>query len=283
MGHESVGEIIKLGNEVTNLKIGDIVAFPAGLHNACGKCYFCINEEEVFCENATFTSSRGYGTMQDECIEKASFCVKVPDGVNLAQACVITCAGLTVYKGLKIAQPKQGDFVAIYCIGGLGNIAIEYAKNIFKTKVIAIGSNKKSLEIAKEKGADYIINWKEENVDYAIKKITNNGVAVALVTSSTSDQFEMAYRNLKSVGKLIAIGLPKAKLEIDIIDLVLTAKQIIGTLVGTRKDLEESLDYFSKGLINPDLVVEPLIKAPEYFKLMEENKLHTRIVFDFNK
>ncbi|ATZ20717.1 zinc-binding dehydrogenase [Mesoplasma coleopterae] len=285
VGHESIHKIIRVGDHVTNLEVGDYVAFPAGLHDACGTCKFCLKGEEVFCENAVFTTSpkRG-GTMQEYTIESADFCTKVSANVDLGKACIITCAGITVYKGLKIANLKPGEFVAIYGIGGLGNVAIEYAKNVFNAKVIAVGSNPESLKIAKSKGADYVINWKETNLVEEINKITDNqGVDVALVTSSTATLYKQLFNTVSRLGRIIPIGISNETIEMGLPDLVLNGKQILGSLIGTRKDLEESLQALYDGKVNPEFEYKPLSHAPKYFKLMQEFKLHKRIVFDCSK
>ncbi|AOG60838.1 alcohol dehydrogenase, propanol-preferring [Spiroplasma helicoides] len=284
VGHESVGEVVEVGAKVSDLKVGDYVAGPAGLRGACGECKYCKRGEEVFCDEVIFTGARGYGTMQDYTVEKAKFSIKLPKDVNLPQACIITCAGITVYKGFKLANPIAGDTVAIFGIGGLGNVAIEYAKNVFGMKVIAVGSNEGSLQIAKEKGADLVINWKTQDVDKMIQDFTNNqGLDLAMVTSSTLPQFEMAYRNLGKIGKLCSIGLPVGKLPVDILDVTLGQKTVYGSLIGTRQDLIESLQALYDKKVNPDLRVEPIEKAEEFFELMDQNKLHQRIVFDLTK
>ncbi|MCL6428610.1 alcohol dehydrogenase [Spiroplasma sp. JKS002669] len=284
VGHETVAQVVEVGKDVTNVKVGDAVAFPAGLHNACGKCKNCLKGEEVFCDNAEFVMSETKsGTMQDYSIEKGSFCTVVPKNIDLAKACVITCAGLTVYKALKVADVQENDYLAIYGIGGLGQVAIEYAKNVFKAKVIAIGSNLESLKIAKDKGADFIINWKSENVDERIKEITNNkGFDQVLFTSSSAQLLENSIKNLAKLGKITVVGLDRADFNVNIADLVLNGKQILGSLVGTRQDLVEALDAFEKGLVNPEINIEPIAKAPEYFKLMNQGKLFKRIVFKYD-
>ncbi|AKU79998.1 zinc-binding dehydrogenase [Spiroplasma turonicum] len=283
IGHESIGKVLKVGEGVNKLKVGDLVGFPAGLHGACGSCYYCKNNDEVFCEQAEYTTERGYGTMQDLSIEREDYCIKLPDNIDLGAACIATCAGITVYKGFKSSKIKEGSIVAIFGIGGLGNVAVEYAKNFYKAKVIAIGSNKDSLEIAKNKGADYVINWKEENFKEKLYSISPRGVDVSLVTSSTSEQFKMAYETLSPTGQLIAIGLPPENLEINIPDLVIGGKQIIGSLIGNRNDLKECFDHLVKKIFNPEYEIVNIEEAPKYFKLMKDNKLFKRIVFNFNK
>ncbi|QGS51465.1 alcohol dehydrogenase catalytic domain-containing protein [Spiroplasma tabanidicola] len=284
VGHESLGEVVQVGANVKDLKVGDYVAGPAGLRGACQKCKYCLRGEEVFCDEVVFTGQRGYGTMQDYTVEKAAYSIKVPKDTDLAAACIITCAGITVYKGFKLANPIKGDTVAIFGIGGLGNVAIEYAKNVFGLKVIAVGSNEKSLEIAKQKGADLIINWKQDDVDKKIKDFTNGvGLDLAMVTSSTLPQFELAYRNLGKLGKLCSIGLPAGKLETDILDITLGQKMVYGSLVGTRQDLREALEALYEKKVNPDFEVKSINEAEKYFELMDQNKLHTRIVFDLTK
>ncbi|QBQ07244.1 alcohol dehydrogenase, propanol-preferring [Spiroplasma gladiatoris] len=284
VGHESIGEVVEIGKNVKDLQVGDYVVGPAGIRGACEECKYCLRGEEVFCSEGIFIDKRGYGTMQEYTIEKANFSIKVPKNIDLASACIITCAGLTVYKGFKLANTIKNDIVAIYGIGGLGNIAIEYAKNVFGLKVIAIGSNEDSLKIAKEKGADLIINWKKQNVESEINKFTNNqGVDLAMVTSSTIEQFSLALKSLAPLGKLCSIGLPNKDLNINILDLTFGQKTIYGSLIGTRQDLKEALQALYDNKVHPDFEIKSIDKAEKYFELMNENKLFKRIVFDFSK
>lgn len=283
VGHENVGHIVKVGKNVTNVKIGDNVAFAAGLHNACGKCKFCLAGEEVFCDEVRFGPVQSEGTMQKYTVEKGAFCTKLPDNIDLPKASVVTCAGVTVYKALKIAHIRLGEWVAIYGIGGLGNMAIEYAKNVFQAKVIAVGSNKDSLAIAKVKGADAIINWKEQDLATEISKITDGkGVDVALQTSSSIKLFQQSYDTLGKMGRLSIVGLPSSgALQVPIYDLIMNGKQVLGSLIGTRQDLIEAIGYLAEGKVNPELEVVSIDEAEKYFKLMSEGKLFKRIVFDF--
>lgn len=260
------------------------MANAAGLHNACGKCKFCLAKEEVFCDEVRFGPVQSEGTMQKYTVEKSDFCIKLPDNINLPKASVVTCAGLTVYKALKIAHIKPGEWVAIYGIGGLDNMAIEYAKNVFQAQVIAVGSNKDSLAIAKTKGADAIINWKEQDLAIEISKITNGrGVDVALQTSSSIKLFQQSYDTLGKMGRLSVVGLPSSgSLQIPIYDLVMGGKQVLGSLIGPRQDLIEALDYLAQGKVNPELEVVSIDEAEKYFKLMSQGRLPKRIVFEFH-
>ena len=137
-------------------------ASVAWFYQGCGHCEYCVSGNETLCR---LVKNAGYsvdGGMAEECIVVADYAVKVPDGLDSFAASSITCAGVTTYKAVKISDIKPGQWIAIYGLGGLGNLALQYAKNVFNAKVIAIDVNDGQLEFAKQIGADLAINSKRK-------------------------------------------------------------------------------------------------------------------------
>uniref|UniRef100_UPI00258C8871 alcohol dehydrogenase AdhP n=1 Tax=uncultured Pseudomonas sp. TaxID=114707 RepID=UPI00258C8871 len=153
LGHEGIGVVQDVGPGVTSLKPGDR-ASVAWFYEGCGHCEYCTSGNETLCrqvKNAGYTVDGG---MAEACIVKADYSVKVPEGLSSAAASSITCAGVTTYKAVKTSNIRPGQWIAIYGLGGLGNLALQYAKNVFNAKVIAIDVNEEQLRFATEMGAD---------------------------------------------------------------------------------------------------------------------------------
>ncbi|WP_286007204.1 alcohol dehydrogenase catalytic domain-containing protein, partial [Ligilactobacillus aviarius] len=137
IGHEGIGRVEQIGKEVTGLKVGDRVSI-AWLAGACGRCEYCVTGRETLCRSVQNAGYNMDGAMAEECIIRGDFAVKVPEKLDPIQASSITCAGVTTYKALKTSGIRPGQWVAIYGCGGLGNLAIQWAKNVFKTHVLAV-------------------------------------------------------------------------------------------------------------------------------------------------
>lgn len=137
LGHEGIGIVEKVGPGVTSLKPGDR-ASVAWFFEGCGHCEYCNSGNETLCRSVKNAGYTVDGGMAEECIVTADYAVKVPDGLDSAAASSITCAGVTTYKAVKVSHIKPGQWIAIYGLGGLGNLALQYAKNVFNAKVIAV-------------------------------------------------------------------------------------------------------------------------------------------------
>ena len=169
LGHEGIGKVIEVADDVTALKVGDRVSI-AWMYAACGRCEYCTSGRETLCrdvQNAGYTVD---GAMAEEVIVNANYAVKVPDDLDPAAASSITCAGVTTYKAVKVSKIKPGQWIGIFGIGGLGNLALQYAKNVFNAKVVAFDISDDKLNFAKELGADAVVNTKNQDAT----EIVNN-------------------------------------------------------------------------------------------------------------
>ena len=154
--------------------------------------------------------------MSDYALVTADYTVKVPEGLNQAQASSITCAGVTTYKAIKEAKVEPGQWVAIYGAGGLGDLAIQYAKKVFNARVVAVDINQDKLELAKESGADLVVNGKEvEDVAGYIQEKTG-GTHSAVVTAVSKVAFNQAVDRVRAGGTVVAVGLPSEYMELSI-------------------------------------------------------------------
>ncbi|MBJ9986909.1 alcohol dehydrogenase AdhP [Acinetobacter sp. S40] len=280
-GHEGVGEVIEIGAGITHLKVGDKVGIP-WLYSACGHCDHCYAGWETLCKEQQNSGYSVNGSFAEYCLADGEYVGVIPEGVDLLEIAPILCAGVTVYKGLKMTEAKTGDWVAISGIGGLGHVAVQYAKTM-GFNVVAIDVDDSKLALAKELGADVTINAIKSDVKQEVTKATGEGCHGVLVTAVSPKAFEQAVSIVRRGGTMVLNGLPPGKFDLSIFDMVLDGITVRGSIVGTRLDLKEALDIAARGKVKAHISVEPLENINDIFDRMEHGKIDGRIVIDFNK
>lgn len=279
IGHEGIGVVSKVADDVTSLKVGDRVSI-AWFFEGCGVCEYCITGQETFCRSVKNAGFSVDGAMAEQCIVTADYAVKVPDGLDSYQASSVTCAGVTTYKAVKVSGIKAGQWIVIFGVGGLGNLAVQYAKKVFNAKVIAVDINDDKLQLAKEVGADKIYNSaKIEDVAAKIQEDVG-GAYAAIVTAVSKVAFNQAVNSLRATGKVVAVGLPPETMDLSIVKTVLDGIEVIGSLVGTRQDLIEAFQFAADGLVVPVVHKRALSEVNEIFAEMEAGKIQGRMVVD---
>jgi propanol-preferring alcohol dehydrogenase len=219
--------------------------------------------------------------MAEECIVVADYSVKVPDGLDSAAASSVTCAGVTTYKAVKVSNIRPGQWIAIYGLGGLGNLALQYAKNVFNARVIAVDINDDQLQFAREMGADLVINSRNEDAAKVIQEKVG-GAHAAVVTAVAKAAFNSAVDALRAGGRLVAVGLPPEAMSLDIPRLVLDGIEVVGSLVGTRQDLVEAFEFAAQGKVVPKVTLRPIEDINEIFDEMQQGKIKGRMVIDLS-
>ncbi|MGB8385806.1 MAG: zinc-dependent alcohol dehydrogenase [Dermatophilaceae bacterium] len=243
-GHEGIGIIEKLGPGVTTRSIGDRVAI-AWLGYACGLCRYCINGQETLCEQQRNSGYSVNGAFAEYTVAPADFATPVPNGVSPLDAAPLTCAGVTTYKAIKVAGTAPAETVAVFGVGGLGHLALQYAR-IFGGFVVGVDVEEHKLAMAKELGADHVVNAREDDPVEAIQALGGADVAVALAASPQS--FDQAFRSLRRGGRLVCVALPAdGTITLPIFDTVLNGKSVIGSIVGTRNDLADVFALHAAG------------------------------------
>lgn len=281
LGHEGIGIVTEIAPDVTSLKVGDRVSV-AWFFQGCGMCEYCTTGRETLCRTVKNAGYSVDGGMAEQCIVTADYAVKVPEGLDPAQASSITCAGVTCYKAIKEAHLEPGQWIAIYGAGGLGNLAVQYAKKVFNAHVIAVDINNDKLELAKEVGADVIINGLEvEDVPGYIKEVTGGGTHSTVVTAVSKVAFNQAIDSVRAGGYVVAVGLPSEYMDLSIVKTVLDGIKVVGSLVGTRKDLEEAFHFGAMGLVVPVVQKRPVEDAEAVFDEMAAGTIQGRMVLDF--
>jgi alcohol dehydrogenase, propanol-preferring len=275
-GHEGVGIVTELGSAVTEVALGDRVAMP-WLGYACGECDYCVSGWETLCEsqeNMGYSIDGGFG---EYATAYARYVVKVPDGIDPFDAAPLTCAGVTTYKAVKVAGTRSSDLVAVFGVGGLGHLAIQYAA-IAGGRVIAVDLLDEKLELARELGAEFTVNASKEDPIAAIQALGGADQAIALAVSPRA--FEQAYGTLRRGGKLVFVALPaENNVTIPIFETVLNGITIAGSIVGTRTDLREVFELHGAGKTRVIREVRPLSRVNESIADVEAGRVAARIVF----
>ena len=283
LGHEGIGIVKEIGADVRSLQVGDRVSV-AWFFEGCGHCEYCVSGNETFCREVKNAGYSVDGGMAEEAIVVADYAVKVPDGLDPIEASSITCAGVTTYKAIKVSGVKPGDWQVIFGAGGLGNLAIQYAKNVFGAKVSAVDINQDKLNLAKKIGADVIINSGDVNPVDEIKKITGGlGVQSAIVCAVARIAFEQAVASLKPMGKMVAVALPNTEMTLSVPQVVFDGVEVAGSLVGTRLDLAEAFQFGAEGKVKPIVATRKLEEINDIIDEMKAGKIEGRMVIDFTK
>ena len=280
LGHEGIGIVKEIAPDVKSLKVGDRVSV-AWFFEGCGACEYCTTGRETLFRTVKNSGYSVDGGMAEQCIVIADYAVKVPEGLDPAQASSITCAGVTTYKAIKEAQLQPGQWTVIFGAGGLGNLAIQYAKKVFNAHVVAVDINNDKLVLAKEVGADIVINGHEVEDVAALIQEKTGGAHSAVVTAVSKVAFNQAVDSVRACGRVVAVGLPSEMMDLSIVKTVLDGIQVIGSLVGTRKDLEEAFQFGAEGLVVPVVQKRPVSDAVDVFDEMEAGTIQGRMVLDF--
>ncbi|WP_295505210.1 alcohol dehydrogenase AdhP [uncultured Streptococcus sp.] len=280
LGNEGIGIVKEIAPDVKSLTVGDRVSV-AWFFEGCGACEYCTTGRETLCRTVKNAGYSVDGGMAEQCIVTADYAVKVPEGLDPAQASSITCAGVTTYKAIKEAQLQPGQWTVIFGAGGLGNLAVQYAKKVFNAHVVAVDINNDKLALAKEVGADIVINGHEVEDVAALIQEKTGGAHSAVVTAVSKVAFNQAVDSVRAGGRVVAVGLPSEMMDLSIVKTVLDGIQVIGSLVGTRKDLEEAFQFGAEGLVVPVVQKRPVSDAVDVFDEMEAGTIQGRMVLDF--
>jgi len=275
-GHEGTGHVVRLGSNVTMLKEGDAVGVP-WLHDACGHCTYCETGWETLCEQQHNTGYSVNGCYAEYVVAPAAFVGLLPPHADLFAMAPILCAGVTTYKGLKETEARPGEWVAISGIGGLGHVAVQYAKAM-GLNVVAIDVADEKLVLARESGADILVNATAPDAAEAVRQATQGGVHGVLVTAPSPPAFRQAIDMTRRKGTVVLVGLPPGDFPTPIFDLVLKRITLRGSIVGTRADLAEAIALATSHRIRAHYVKESLSNINEVFRKLEAGQISGRVV-----
>ncbi|NNM76447.1 alcohol dehydrogenase AdhP [Sphingomonas sp. ID1715] len=274
-GHEGAGYVAALGAGVRDLKEGDAVGAP-WLHDACGHCEYCTAGWETLCERQRNTGYGVDGGFAEYVVAPAAFLGRLPRDADMVRMAPILCAGVTTYKGLKETEARPGEWVVISGIGGLGHVAVQYAKAM-GLHVLAVDVAGDKLALASRLGADATVECTAPDAVEQAQRITGGGAHGVLVTAVSTGAFAQALGMARRKGTVALVGLPPGDFPTPIFDVVLKRLTIRGSIVGTRKDLEEAIAFAAEGRIVPNVEEKPLEAINDVFARMKAGKIDGRI------
>ena len=278
-GHEGVGFVSAVGKGVKHVKEGDRVGVP-WLYTACGCCRHCLGGWETLCEQQQNTGYSVNGGFADYVVADPNYVGHLPDNVGFIEIAPVLCAGVTVYKGLKVTDTKPGDWVVISGIGGLGHMAVQYAKAM-GMNVAAVDIDDEKLAFARKLGATVTVNAATDpNPAATIKRETDGGAQGVLVTAVGRKAFEQAIGMVARDGTVALNGLPPGDFPLDIFGMVLNGITVRGSIVGTRLDLQESLDFAGQGKVKATVHSAKLEDINDIFAKMHKGQIEGRMVMD---
>jgi propanol-preferring alcohol dehydrogenase len=274
-GHEGVGYVAAVGAGVTRIKEGDRVGVP-WLYSACGCCEHCLTGWETLCESQQNTGYSVNGAYAEYVLADPNYVGILPKNIGFAEIAPLLCAGVTVYKGLKVTGARPGQWVAISGIGGLGHVAVQYARAM-GLHVVAVDVDDAKLALAKKLGASLTINARNENPAEVVQREIGGAHGV-LVTAASNAAFSQAIGMARRGGTVALIGLPPGDFPTPIFDVVLKAISITGSIVGTRADLQEALDFAAEGLVKATIHTDKLENINQVLDQLRKGQIEGRVV-----
>jgi propanol-preferring alcohol dehydrogenase len=274
-GHEGAGIVVALGTGVTRLKEGDRVGL-AWLYDACGHCKFCLSGWETLCLDQKNSGYSVSGSFAQYAVAQEGYLGLIPKNLSFVDAAPILCAGVTTYKGLKETDIRAGEWVVISGVGGLGHVAIQYAKAM-GLNVAAVDLGPEKIALAKKLGADIAIDATTQDPSTEVQKQVGGAHGV-LVTAVSTTAFKQAVGMLRRHGTCVLVGLPPGEFPVSIFDVVLNRYTIRGSIVGTRIDLEEALMFAAEGKVKATIETLPFESINDAFVRLRNGKVNGRIV-----
>ncbi|MEV6077466.1 alcohol dehydrogenase AdhP [Streptomyces sp. NPDC052069] len=276
-GHEGIGIVEATGDQVDHLAVGDRVAIP-WLGEACGHCDHCVSGWETLCLEQRNSGYSVDGSHAEYALAHGTYVVPVPDGIDSLDAAPLTCAGVTTYKAVKLSGARPGTRALISGIGGLGHLALQYAR-IFGAETIAVDVTDEKLALAEELGADHVIDARVQDVAEETRRLGGADAAISLAVSN--DSFGAAYGALRRGGTLVLVALPaEGKLELPVFDTVLNGTKVVGSIVGTREDLAEVFQLHRLGRTRVVRETRGLGDINSSIEEVLSGKVSGRLVFD---
>jgi alcohol dehydrogenase, propanol-preferring len=275
-GHEGAGIVAALGAGVTGLKEGDLVGI-AWLHDACGGCEYCVTGWETLCAAQHNSGYNVNGTFAEYAIGAAPYVARLPRGSHFAEIAPILCAGVTTYKGIKETEAKPGEWIAISGIGGLGHIAVQYAKAM-GLHVAAVDVSDEKLALARRLGAEVTVDARAPDAVAQVLKETGGGAHGVLVTAVSPPAFTQALHMARRKGTVSLVGLPPGTFATPIFDVVLKRITLRGSIVGGRQDLAEALAFAADGKVRAAIRRADLADINQVFADLRKGTVDGRVV-----
>ena len=271
-GHEVVGIIKEIGDDVTKFRIGDRVGITP-LMGACLNCQYCNDGKEYLCEKMEVTGESLKGGYTEYITVSEDFATKVPQSMKPEYAAPLFCAGITAYKAVKAAEPRKNKKIAIFGIGGVGHMAIQFAK-VEGCEVTAVSRKQKHLDVAKKLGTDNTFVYRAEQEVFLNELIQNYGLFDAAIVFAPVDEVtDTAIKSVKKGGTIVIATVGKIPNF-----LAFEEKTVRGTLIGSRKDMQDVIEISEKYDIHVITETFPLKQANDVLQKLKNSEIEARAV-----
>jgi len=271
-GHEVVGKIVDIGGNVTKFKVGERVGITP-LLGSCLDCQYCNEGKEYLCERMDVTGESLKGGYTEYITVSEEFATKVPDTMKSEYAAPLFCAGITAYKAVKAAEPKKNKKIAIFGIGGVGHMAIQFAK-VEGCKVSGVSRKEKHLEVAKKLGADNVFTYSSNQEQFLRDVNQKYGLFDAAIVFAPVDEVtDTAIKSIKKGGTVIIATVGRIPNF-----LAFEEKTVRGTLIGSRKDMEDVIKISDEHKLEVVTESFPLEQANEVLVKLKNSEIDARAV-----
>ena len=278
-GHEGIGRVAEVGAGVTIVQEGDRVGVP-WLYSACGHCEYCLTAWETVCAQAEFGGYTRNGGFAEYILADPNYVAHIPAGLGPREAAPLICAGITTYKGIKVTEARAGEWIVVSGAGGLGHLAIQYAK-VMGLHVCAVDIDDGKLAHATRLGAELVVNALHGDPVAAVVKGTGGGAQGVLITAPSLGAFKQGVGMTRKRGTCVLVGLPPGDFPVPLFDVVANCIKIRGSFVGNREDMAEALAFAADGSVRADIELQPLAAINQVFARLEHGDVAARVVLDF--
>ena len=271
-GHEVVGKIIQIGEGVTKFKVGDRAGITP-LLEACKECQYCKEGKEYLCESSTITGESFKGGYTEYITVTEDFATKVPENMKPEYAAPLFCAGITAYKAVKAAEPEPHKKIGIFGIGGVGHMAVQFAKTE-GCDVIAFSRTQNHLDVAKRLGAIDTMTFSENQQEFLDNLKEKQGLLDAAIVFAPADIVtDTAIKSIKKGGLVVIATIGENPTFV-----AFEEKTIRGTLIGSTKDMEQVIKICEEKNIEVISETYPLESANEVLKKLKDSEIEARAV-----
>jgi propanol-preferring alcohol dehydrogenase len=279
-GHEGIGIVVAMGAGVTAVKEGDRVGVP-WLYSACGHCEYCLGGHEPVCPDAQFGGFTRNGGFADFILADPNYVAHIPARLAARDAAPLICAGITSYKGIKETEARPGQWIVISGIGGLGHLAVQYAKAM-GLHVCAVDIDERKLAHATRLGADATVDARMGDAVELVRKVTGGGAHGVLITAPSLPAFRQGVGMTRKFGTCVLVGLPAGEFPTPLFDVVANCITIRGSFVGGRLDMAEALAFAVDGKVKADIELQRLADINSVFARLKSGDVPSRVVLDFS-
>jgi len=270
-GHEVVGKVVEVGSGVTKFKIGDRAGITP-LLAACKVCQYCKEGKEQLCESSIITGESLRGGYAEYITVSEDFATKIPERMKSEYAAPLFCAGITAYKAVKAADPQSHKKIGIFGIGGVGHMAVQFAR-VEGCDVIAFSRSKNHLDVAKRLGATDVMTF-SGNQEFLDELKKRHGMLDAAIVFAPADIVtDVAIKSVKKGGLIVIATVGKNPTF-----FAFEEKTIRGTVIGSTKDMEQVIKICDEKNLVVITETYPLEKANQVLKKLKDSQIQARAV-----